>query len=185
MSVLIWLYLLPNTKPCIWQHFLFLFRSIAALSYRNLSFLNAIVSYHCAECGNITLCRRSLGTCQAEGFDKSAVVAYIYLVRFWNKTWLSVFLLSYQLQSFNLSPLPWLTNTCQISEFFFCHELWIYVDWGHLCLFGSLRNLLQSAVDANMNTLRVWGGGIYEQDLFYNICDELGIMVINDRWLLW
>lgn len=43
-----------------------------------------------------------------------------------------------------------------------------------------VRNLLQSAVDANMNTLRVWGGGVYEQDLFYNICDELGIMIWQD-----
>ncbi|XP_027454346.2 beta-mannosidase isoform X1 [Zalophus californianus] len=40
--------------------------------------------------------------------------------------------------------------------------------------------LLQSAVDANMNTLRVWGGGIYEQDEFYRLCDELGIMVWQD-----
>ncbi|CAJ0915443.1 unnamed protein product [Ranitomeya imitator] len=40
-----------------------------------------------------------------------------------------------------------------------------------------LRNLLQSAVDANMNTLRVWGGGIYETDEFYSICDDLGIMI--------
>lgn len=37
--------------------------------------------------------------------------------------------------------------------------------------------MLQSAVDANMNALRVWGGGVYEQDLFYSICDEMGIMV--------
>uniref|UniRef100_A0A3Q1J3Y4 Beta-mannosidase n=1 Tax=Anabas testudineus TaxID=64144 RepID=A0A3Q1J3Y4_ANATE len=43
-----------------------------------------------------------------------------------------------------------------------------------------LKNLLQSAVDANMNALRVWGGGVYEQDLFYSICDELGIMVWQD-----
>lgn len=43
----------------------------------------------------------------------------------------------------------------------------------------SLRNLLQSAVDANMNALRVWGGGVYEQDLFYDICDELGVMVTS------
>uniref|UniRef100_A0A452TFR9 beta-mannosidase n=1 Tax=Ursus maritimus TaxID=29073 RepID=A0A452TFR9_URSMA len=43
-----------------------------------------------------------------------------------------------------------------------------------------LRLLLQSAVDANMNTLRVWGGGIYEQEEFYRLCDELGIMVWQD-----
>ncbi len=43
----------------------------------------------------------------------------------------------------------------------------------------SFRNLLQSAVDANMNALRVWGGGVYEQDLFYSICDEMGIMVTS------
>lgn len=44
----------------------------------------------------------------------------------------------------------------------------------------TLRNLLQSAADANMNALRVWGGGVYEQDLFYDICDEMGIMVWQD-----
>nr|XP_046269073.1 beta-mannosidase isoform X2 [Scatophagus argus] len=43
-----------------------------------------------------------------------------------------------------------------------------------------LRNLLQSVVDVNMNVLRVWGGGVYEQDLFYSICDEMGIMVWQD-----
>lgn len=40
--------------------------------------------------------------------------------------------------------------------------------------------MLQSAVDANMNALRVWGGGVYEQELFYTICDELGIMVTTN-----
>ncbi|XP_061441531.1 beta-mannosidase isoform X1 [Rhineura floridana] len=44
----------------------------------------------------------------------------------------------------------------------------------------KLRLLLQSTADANMNMLRVWGGGIYEQDEFYDICDELGIMIWQD-----
>ena len=40
-----------------------------------------------------------------------------------------------------------------------------------------LEDLLQSAYDANMNTVRNWGGGIYQHDLFYEICDKKGLMV--------
>jgi beta-mannosidase len=42
------------------------------------------------------------------------------------------------------------------------------------------RHLIESARDANMNMLRVWGGGYYEMDDFYELCDELGIMVWQD-----
>ena len=40
--------------------------------------------------------------------------------------------------------------------------------------------LLNDAKISNMNMLRVWGGGIYENDIFYDICDSLGILVWQD-----
>ncbi len=42
------------------------------------------------------------------------------------------------------------------------------------------NKLITAARDANMNVLRVWGGGIYENDVFYQLCDQAGIMVWQD-----
>ena len=39
---------------------------------------------------------------------------------------------------------------------------------------------IEDAVNVNMNMLRVWGGGIYENDIFYELCDSYGIMVWQD-----
>lgn len=40
--------------------------------------------------------------------------------------------------------------------------------------------LVGTAAESNMNMLRIWGGGIYEEDLFFDLCDERGMMVWED-----
>jgi beta-mannosidase len=45
---------------------------------------------------------------------------------------------------------------------------------------AQLRRVLQSARDANMNFLRSWGGGYYESDDFFDLADELGLLVWQD-----
>jgi len=50
------------------------------------------------------------------------------------------------------------------------------------CMTGRLKDekyfeLVKSAAEANFNMLRIWGGGIYEKDCFYEYCDRMGILV--------
>ena len=51
-------------------------------------------------------------------------------------------------------------------------ETWINPD--------NTLKLLRQAKDAHFNMLRIWGGGIYPSDDFFNICDSLGILVWED-----
>lgn len=45
---------------------------------------------------------------------------------------------------------------------------------------ANYKKTILDAAGVNMNMLRVWGGGIYENDVFYDLCDEYGIMIWQD-----
>lgn len=44
----------------------------------------------------------------------------------------------------------------------------------------TIKRLLTVARDSHMNMLRVWGGGVYESDYFYDLADEFGILIWQD-----
>lgn len=44
----------------------------------------------------------------------------------------------------------------------------------------KISSILQLSVDAGMNMVRVWGGGVFEKEHFYNECDRLGLLVLQD-----
>jgi beta-mannosidase len=65
--------------------------------------------------------------------------------------------------------------------FFAKGACWIPADTfaAHLT-YADYADLIKSSADAHMNMLRIWGGGIYEDDAFYDLCDEMGICVWQD-----
>lgn len=45
---------------------------------------------------------------------------------------------------------------------------------------ADYRELIQQCKDAHINMLRVWGGGVYEEEIFYDLCDQNGILIWHD-----
>jgi Beta-galactosidase/beta-glucuronidase len=48
------------------------------------------------------------------------------------------------------------------------------------CSRERTEKLIKSCIDANFNSIRVWGGGYYPDDYFYDLCDEYGLIVWQD-----
>lgn len=58
-----------------------------------------------------------------------------------------------------------------------------YIPEDHLLgrvTYDTTKTLLEKAVFANFNSIRVWGGGYYPDDWFYDLCDEMGLVVWQD-----
>ena len=75
------------------------------------------------------------------------------------------------------------------SFYFKVNDIPVYAKGANYIPQNSMQNkvtdahyekLLNDVVQSNMNMLRVWGGGIYENDIFYDLCDEKGILVWQD-----
>ncbi len=57
---------------------------------------------------------------------------------------------------------------------------WVAADPFHSRDKSRIPQMLQCAIDCNCNMIRCWGGNVYEDDLFYELCDANGIMVWQD-----
>ncbi len=70
------------------------------------------------------------------------------------------------------------------KEVFVRGSNWVPVE----CFTGTVKTekydkLIRLAAEGNYNMLRVWGGGAYEKDEFYDLCDQYGVMVWQDMML--
>ena len=90
-----------------------------------------------------------------------------------------------------LRQLEWIVEKDEID-----HSFKVRVNGRDISMFGAnwipadaipsritpavVRDLLESARAVNMNMIRIWGGGQYEPDWFYEMCDELGLLIWHD-----
>ncbi len=80
------------------------------------------------------------------------------------------------------NPYPW-TFSVNRRRFFGRGTNWLPSDSLFRLSEGRYRLFLTQAAEANLNMVRVWGGGIQETETFYRLCDRLGILAWTEFWL--
>jgi len=99
--------------------------------------------------------------------------------------------LDYKSLDKGLRTIELITEKDSIGESFYfnVNDVPVYIKGSNYVPQNSLQDkvadtdynrLLDNVVEANMNMIRVWGGGIYENEIFYSLCDEKGILVWQD-----
>ncbi len=99
--------------------------------------------------------------------------------------------LDYKSVSKGLRTIELVTEKDSIGESFYfkVNDVPVFIKGANYVPQNSLQHavkdtdyhrLIDDVVEANMNMLRVWGGGIYENDIFYDLCDQKGILVWQD-----
>lgn len=99
--------------------------------------------------------------------------------------------LDYKAVSKGLRTIELITEKDSVGETFYfnVNDVPVYIKGSNYVPQNSLQGkvvdtdydkLLNDVVNANMNMIRVWGGGIYENDIFYDLCDQKGILVWQD-----
>ena len=89
---------------------------------------------------------------------------------------------SNRLWSYVGNPYPW-TFRINRKRFFIRGSNWVPMDNLFRFTEERYRSYLDQVEDANLNLLRVWGGGIMETETFYRICNRKGILAWTEFWL--
>lgn len=120
------------------------------------------------------------------GMGESHLYNYeVTLTEYGNDTYVKSGKFGFRTVELDQSPINEEKFACRFKingeEVFLKGANWVPLDIMTGCIIDEkYKKAINMALNANYNCLRVWGGGIYEKDIFFDICDENGILVWQD-----